>query len=87
MTFEVRGYPPHARQRKQNKRDPGLARAARCRMVLHYAGKPMQNGFVESFNGCLRNECLNEHLFANLYEARKRIDHNTNRPHTKAGLV
>src|SRR6056297_1021463 len=31
----------------------------------HYIspGKPMQNGFVESFNGRLRNECLNEHLF------------------------
>jgi putative transposase len=32
----------------------------------HYIapGKPMQNGFVESFNGRLRDECLNEHLFA-----------------------
>jgi putative transposase len=38
----------------------------------HYIapGKPMQNGFVESFNGRLRDECLNEHLFANLNEAR-----------------
>ena len=55
----------------------------------HYIapGKPMQNGFVESFNGRLRDECLNEHLFANLTEARQiieawRIDYNTNRPHT-----
>ena len=55
----------------------------------HYIapGKPMQNGFVESFNGRLRDECLNEHLFANLNEARNiieewRIDYNTNRPHT-----
>ena len=55
----------------------------------HYIapGKPMQNGFVESFNGRLRDECLNEHLFANLNEARKiieewRIDYNTNRPHS-----
>ena len=33
----------------------------------HYIapGKPMPNGFVESFNGRLRDECLNEHLFAN----------------------
>jgi putative transposase len=50
-------------------------------------GKPMQNGFVESFNGRLRDECLNEHLFANLNEARQiieewRIDYNTNRPHS-----
>jgi len=55
----------------------------------HYIapGKPMQNGFVESFNGRLRDECLNEHLFTNLNEARHiieewRIDYNTNRPHT-----
>jgi putative transposase len=55
----------------------------------HYIapGKPMQNGFVESFNGRLRDECLNEHLFANLNDARQiiedwRIDYNTNRPHT-----
>jgi putative transposase len=55
----------------------------------HYIapGKPMQNGFVESFNGRLRDECLNEHLFANLSEARQiiedwRIDYNTTRPHT-----
>jgi putative transposase len=55
----------------------------------HYIapGKPMQNGFVESFNGRLRDECLNEHVFANLSEARRiiedwRIDYNTNRPHT-----
>lgn len=55
----------------------------------HYIapGKPMQNGFVESFNGKLRDECLNETLFANLKEARQiieawRIDYNTNRPHT-----
>ena len=58
----------------------------------HYIapGKPMQNGFVESFNGKLRDECLNEHLFSNLTEARQiiekwRIDYNTNRPHTSLG--
>ena len=41
----------------------------------HYIapGKPMQNGFVESFNGRLRDECLNEHLFANLRHARELI--------------
>jgi putative transposase len=49
-------------------------------------GKPMQNGFVESFDGRLRDECLNEHLFSNLNEARRiieawRTDYNTNRPH------
>ena len=55
----------------------------------HYIapGKPMQNGFVESFNGRLRDECLNEHLFTNLREAQRiieewRTDYNTNRPHS-----
>ena len=55
----------------------------------HYIapGKPMQKGFVESFDGRLRDECLNEHLFTNLGEARQiieewRIDYNTNRPQT-----
>ena len=55
----------------------------------HYIapGKPMQNGFVESFNGRLRDECLNEHLFSSLPAARQmieewRIDYNTERPHT-----
>ena len=54
----------------------------------HYIapGKPMQNGFV-GFNGRLHDECLNEHLFTNLGEARQiieewRIDYNTNRPQT-----
>ena len=46
-----------------------------------------RNGFVESFNGRLRDECLNEHLFENLKHARLiieewRIDYNTNRPHS-----
>jgi putative transposase len=55
----------------------------------HYIapGKPMQNGFIESFNGRLRDECLNEHLFGNIREAQRiieewRIDYNTNRPHS-----
>ena len=46
----------------------------------------MQNAFVESFNGRLRNECLNEHVFSNLAEARSlveewRIDYNTKPAH------
>ena len=54
----------------------------------HYIapGKPMQNGFVESFNGRLRNECLNEHLFTSYQLARDiieawRHDYNNHRPH------
>ena len=55
----------------------------------HYIapGKPMQNGFIESFNGKLRDECLNEHVFCSLAEARCvieawRIDYNGVRPHS-----
>ena len=42
----------------------------------HYIapGKPMQNGFVESFNGRLRDECLNEHLFVSYRQAREIIE-------------
>ena len=54
----------------------------------HYIapGKPMQNGFVESFNGRLR-DVSQRTLFTNLNEARNiieewRIDYNTNRPHS-----
>tara|TARA_R100000365_G_C2736996_1_gene66173 strand:- start:129 stop:350 length:222 start_codon:yes stop_codon:yes gene_type:complete len=66
----------------------------RC-VELHYIapGKPMQNGFVESFNGRLRDECLSEHLFADLRQARDllsawREDYNPHRPHTSLdGLI
>jgi putative transposase len=58
----------------------------------HYIapGKPMQNGFVESFNGRLRDECLNETLFTSLAHARFvlmawRHDYNHVRPHSKLG--
>jgi len=53
-------------------------------------GKPQQNGFVESFNGRLRDECLNEEVFASLAEARAvierwRLDYNHVRPHSAHG--
>jgi len=60
----------------------------------HYIapGKPIQNAFVESFNGRLRDECLNEHAFSSLAEARRiieawRIDYNTVRPHSSLGGI
>ena len=55
----------------------------------HYIapGKPMQNAFIESFNGRLRDECLNENLFSSLAEARDILrkwkeDYNNIRPHS-----
>jgi transposase InsO family protein len=62
------------------------------RVEWHYIapGKPMQNGFVESFNGRMRDELLNETLFINLDHARLLIgawvtDYNTARPHSSLG--
>lgn len=59
---------------------------------LHFIdpGKPVQNAYVESFNGRLRDECLNEHWFMNLAEARTivetwRDDYNAVRPHSALG--
>ncbi len=59
---------------------------------LHFTdpGKPQQNGFIESFNGKFRDECLNEHWFLSLADARRiiedwRIDYNWNRPHSSLG--
>jgi putative transposase len=50
-------------------------------------GKPVQNAFIESFNGRLRDECLNTSWFRNLWEARRRIaawrtEYNHERPHS-----
>lgn len=60
----------------------------------HYIapGKPTQNAFIESFNGRLRDELLNETLFASLVDARAALkdwmdDYNTVRPHSAIGNV
>ena len=68
--------------------------AAEQGIEWHYIapGKPMQNAFVESFNGRLRDECLNENVFTSLAEVRRiveawRIDYNTVRPHGRLGKL
>jgi putative transposase len=60
----------------------------------HYIapGKPQQNAFIESFNGRLRDELLNEVLFTSLAHARAALaewmtDYNTQRPHSKLGWL
>ena len=60
------------------------------KLVFIQPGKPMQNGFIESFNGKFRDECLNEHWFTSLEEARKiigewRTHYNEERPHSALG--
>jgi putative transposase len=53
-------------------------------------GKPVENAYVESFNGRCRDECLNEQLFVTIDEARShleawRLDYNRARPHSSLG--
>jgi transposase InsO family protein len=69
-----------------------LAWCAEHRIAWHYIapGKPMQNGFCESFNGRMRDELLNESLFFGLDHARQVLgswtdDYNTARPHSALG--
>jgi putative transposase len=61
-------------------------------VVWHYIdpGKPQQNAFIESFNGSLRDELLNEEIFDTLDDARRKIalwryDYNAVRPHSSLG--
>lgn len=63
--------------------------AVRNKVQLRFIdpGKPIQNAFIESFNARLRDECLNQHWFVSLEEAREviedwREDYNRNRPHS-----
>jgi putative transposase len=69
-----------------------LAWCAEHRIDWHYIapGRPMQNGFCESFNGRMRDELLNETLFFGLDHARQAIgswadDYNAERPHSSLG--
>jgi putative transposase len=61
---------------------------------LHFInpGRPMQNAYIESFNGKFRDECLNQHWFGSLQEAKRmieewRIDYNLARPHSSLGYL
>jgi len=71
-----------------------VLRWATGKLAWHYIepGKAVQNAFIESFNIRLRNECLNEHLFLSLTEARETIkawrhDYNHLRPHSSLGAL
>jgi putative transposase len=67
---------------------------AKASVDWHYIdpGKPVQNAFIESFNGRLRDEFLNETLFTSLMQARQaledwRCDYNQVRPHSSIGWL
>lgn len=69
-----------------------LAWAQEHRIEWHYItpGKPRENGYTESLNGRIRDECLNEHVFEGLAHARQiiaawRDDYNNVRPHGSIG--
>lgn len=68
--------------------------AQRHGVHLHHIqpGKPTQNAFIESFNGTFRDDCLNQHWFASIAEARLLINHwrkeyNHIRPHSSIGRI
>lgn len=61
-------------------------------LVFSRPGKPTDNGYIESFNGKLRDECLNSHWFTTLADARSiieawRCDYNETRPHSALGQL
>ena len=65
----------------------GWAQTHGIRHILIQPGRPMQNGYIESFNGKFRDECLNDHWFEMLPQARAAIaawrqDYNEVRPHS-----
>ena len=96
--FAVRGTPQHIRSRptpRVGARGPEfVAKAVRrwlqradVRTLFIAKGSPWENGYVESFNGKLRDELLNQELFLSLEEARWvidrwRLDYNNHRIHS-----
>ena len=70
----------------------GWCRTNSIQHLLIEPGKPTQNAYIESFNDKFRNECLNEHWFDTLVQAREaiaiwRIDYNEVRPHSSCGRI
>jgi putative transposase len=69
---------------------PGVVAPSTYRILDTDTGKPVENAYVESFNGRFRDECLNEHWFLTMAHARRaieawRIEYNTERPHSSLG--
>ncbi len=70
----------------------GWSEERRVHLQFIEPGKPSQNCFIESFNGRLREECLNANWFVTLADARRKIeawrqDYNGKRPHSSLGYL
>ena len=70
----------------------GWCKSRRIELEYIAPGRPTQNGYIESFNGKLRDECLNLNCLRNLNDARKRIGrwrehYNSSRPHSALGYL
>ena len=90
----VRGYPESIRVDNgtefYSKAMDRWAYLHRVSLEFIRPGKPVENSYVESFNGRLRDECLNVHLFFGMEDARRKLeawreDYNTVRPHGSLG--
>lgn len=95
-TARFRGYPRAVRTDNgpefTSRAFMAWAQVHGIRHILIEPGRPMQNGYIESFNGKFRDECLNEHWFQTLPQARAvvaawRQDFNEVRPHSSLGRI
>ena len=92
---ELRGYPQSITVDNGtefcSKAVDGWAYRKGVRLDFIRPGRPVENGFIESFNGRLRDECLNTHLFWSIKDACEkmetwRVDYNTRRPHSALAM-
>jgi putative transposase len=95
-TAQFRGYPQAIRTDNgpefTSKAFLAWTQTHEIKHILIQPGRPMQNGYIESFNGSFRDECLNEHWFGSLAEVRATISHwrrdyNEVRPHSSCGRI
>lgn len=68
----------------------GWCKLHKIQLVFIQPGKPMQNGFIERFNGSIRRELLNAYIFRSLSEVKQMVevfteDYNYHRPHDSLG--
>ena len=91
---QVRGYPEAIRVDNGgefcSKEMDAWAYRNGVKLLFSRPGKPTDNGYIESFNGKLRDECLNQHLFTTIKDAKEKLeawrkDYNQNRPHSALG--